>query len=176
MEHSLYVIWKVANQEGVRVLKDHPALDVPIRVVDVTVPTEPSVPCDTISLEDIAAAKNDFVYFFKFPDLPHLIEIEALGARQGRSQFIQSDYATKIDHPKLVKFLQAYEITPQTLSNGGHAHPQALAEMIERIAPKTVITLHSNHPKSQDTRGVKPYFPTKGETVSVSSIIGGEHR
>jgi hypothetical protein len=46
-----------------------------------------------------------------------------------------------------------------------------IAELIEEIAPKAVITMHSRHPGSQDTRGVYAYHPQKGETATVSSIL-----
>lgn len=171
MEASLAAIWHTANCEGVRALSGHPAHDLPVQVIDATVAEGIAVPYPAVSLEEVAERKHEMVYFFKFPDLAYIIELETLGGCQGKSHFIQSDYSVKIEHAAVSKFLNAYAITSHSLSNGGHAHPEALSDLIGCIAPKTVITLHSRFPESQETRGVKPYFPVKGETVSVSSIL-----
>ncbi|MFK7694305.1 hypothetical protein [Paenibacillus sp. HJGM_3] len=171
MEASHAVIWHTANREGLRILDGHPALDEAIRIVDATVTKGMAVPYETISLEEMAEQKCEYVYFFKFPDLAHLIELETLGDLQERSHFIQSDYSVKLDHADVAKYLKTFGITGHSLSNGGHAHPEAISDMIERIAPKAVITLHSRYPESQNARGVKAYHPKKGETVSVSSIL-----
>jgi mRNA degradation ribonuclease J1/J2 len=171
MEASHAVIWHTANREGLRILGGHPALNAPIRIVDATVTEGMPAPYETVTLEEIAERKNEYLYFFKFPDLAHMIELETLGGLQGRSHFIQSDYSVKIDHSDVAKFLKTFAITGHALSNGGHAHPEALSDLIERIAPKTVITLHTRHPQSQNTRGIPAYFPAKGETVSVASLI-----
>ncbi|RKN86116.1 hypothetical protein [Paenibacillus ginsengarvi] len=171
MEASHALIWHGANREGLRILEGHPALGANIRVIDATVPSGMSMPYETISLEEVAACKNQYVYFFKFPDLAHMIELETLGDWQGRSHFIQSDYSVKLDHPDVMKYLKTFGITGHSLCNGGHAHPEAIAGMIEDIAPRAVITLHSRHPGSQQTRGSYAYHPEKGETVTVSSIL-----
>ncbi|WP_054956768.1 hypothetical protein [Paenibacillus dakarensis] len=171
MEASLAAIWYTAVSEGVTRLEGHPALDIPIQVIDASVPAHLNLPYEMISLEEVAGNKEKYLYFYKFPDLAHMIELEALGDLQGKSVFIQSDYSVKIEHPHLAKFLKAYGITGHALSNGGHAHPEALSDLIGRIAPKAVITLHSRFPESQNTRGVKAYDPVKGETVTVSSIL-----
>ena len=171
MEASLAMIWHTANREGVRILEGHPALDSPIQIIDAGLTSGIKLPYETISIEEVAARKHEHIYFFKFPDLAHLIELETLGELQGLSHFIQSDYSVKIEHAAVTKYLNTYDITGHSLSNGGHAHPEALADLIERIAPKAVITLHSKHPLSQDTRETKVYNPVKGETVSVSTIL-----
>jgi mRNA degradation ribonuclease J1/J2 len=171
MEASQAIIWHTANREGLRILRDHPAPEAPIRIVDATVTEGSALPYETISLEEMAEHKDEYVYFFKFPDLAHMIELEALGDKQGRSHFIHSDYSVKLEHADVARFLKAYGINGHSLSNGGHAHPEAISDMIERISPQAVITLHSRYPESQNTRGVKAYFPIKGETASVSSII-----
>ncbi|GIP39862.1 MBL fold metallo-hydrolase [Paenibacillus sp. J31TS4] len=171
MDASLAAIWNAANREEVRRLNGHPALDIPVRILDATVTQDVAVSGETVSLEEVAEHKSEYVYFFKFPSLALLIELETLGNAQGRSIFIQSDYSVKIESPSISKFLKAFNITGHSLSNGGHAHPEALADLIGRIAPKAVITLHSKFPESQNTKGVHAYFPTKGETVKVSSIL-----
>lgn len=171
MEASHAVIWHTANREGLRILEGHPALDAEIFIIDATVAKGMIVPYPTVSLEEIAERKSEFVYFFKFPDLAHMIELETLGDLQEQSHFIQSDYSVKPDHPDVAKFLKTFGITGHSLSNGGHAHPEAISDMIERIAPRAVITLHTRYPESQNTRGIPAYFPKKGETVSVASIL-----
>ncbi|MFE5320471.1 hypothetical protein ACFQ88_17325 [Paenibacillus sp. NPDC056579] len=171
MEATHAVIWHTANREGLRILEGHPAHDVEIRIVDATVTEGMTVPYETVSLEEMAERKSEFLYFFKFPDLAHMIELETLGDAVAPSHFIQSDYSVKIEHADVAKYLKTFGITGHALSNGGHAHPEALSDMIERIAPKAVITLHSKFPESQNTRGVKAYFPKKGEVCSVSSIL-----
>lgn len=176
MEASHALIWHTANREGLRILEGHPALDADIRVVDATVTNTMTIPYKTISLEELAERKNQYVYFFKFPDLAHMIELETLGDLQGRSHFIQSDYSVKLEHPDMTKYLKTFGITGHSLCNGGHAHPEAIADMIEEIAPKAVITMHSRHPSSQNTRGIYAYHPEKGETVTVSSILASAIR
>ncbi|WP_028551617.1 hypothetical protein [Paenibacillus sp. UNC451MF] len=171
MEASHAVIWYTANREGLRILEGHPSHNAVIRIVDATVTDGMAVPYETISLEEMAESKNEYVYFFKFPDLAHMIELETLGDLQERSHFIQSDYSVKLDHVDVAKYLKKFGITGYSLSNGGHAHPEAISDMIEQIAPKAVITLHTRYPDSQNTRGIKAYYPKKGETISVSSII-----
>lgn len=171
IDASFVAIWHTANREGLRILNDHPALKVPIQIIDTTAVEGMVTPYEAISLEELAERKNEYIYFFKFPDLAHMIELETLGGLQGRSLFIQSDYSVKIEHTHLAKYLNAYDIAGHALSNGGHAHPQDLTSLIERIAPKAVVTLHSRYPESQNTKGIHAYFPVKGETVSVSSIL-----
>lgn len=171
MEATQAVIWHTANREGLRILRDHPALDAPIRIVDATVAKDSALPYETISLEEMAEHKGEYVYFYKFPDLAHIIELETQGDKRGRSHFVQSDYSVKLDHADVARFLTSYGITGHSLSNGGHAHPEAISDMIERISPQAVITLHSQYPESQNTKGVKAYFPKKGETASLSSIL-----
>jgi len=171
MEASYAVIWHTALRKGLRILENHPALGVDIRIVDASLKEGMSVPCETISLEELAEHKQKYVYFFKFPDLAHIIELETLGDSQKKSHYIQSDYGVKLDHADVAKCLQKYNIIGHSLCNGGHAHPEALSDLIERTAPQAVITLHSQYPQSQNTKGVKAYNPVKGETVSVSSII-----
>ncbi|TMV46301.1 hypothetical protein FE783_26815 [Paenibacillus mesophilus] len=172
MEASHAVIWHTANREGLHILEGHPALGADIRVVDATVTNKMTSPYKTISIEELAERKNNYVYFFKFPDLAHMIELETLSDLPGRSHFIQSDYSVKLDHSDVAKYLNTFGIIGHSLCNGGHAHPDAIADMIERIAPKAVITLHSRHPRSQNTRGIHAYYPEKGETVTVASILG----
>ncbi|TVY11421.1 hypothetical protein [Paenibacillus cremeus] len=176
MEASHAAIWHAANREGLRILEGHPAHAATIQVVDATMTAGLSVPYEPISLEELAERKGEYVYFFKFPDLAQMIELELLGDIQGQSHYIQSDYSVKLDHADVAKYLNKFGITGHTLCNGGHAHPEALSDMIEKIAPKAVITLHSRFPESQNTRGVKAYFPKKGETVSVSSVIQAADR
>jgi mRNA degradation ribonuclease J1/J2 len=171
MEASHALIWYTANREGLRILDGHPALGATIQVVDATVADGMAVPYETIGLEEIAERKNELLYFFKFPDLAHMIELETLGDLQGQSHFIQSDYSVKIDHSDVAKYLKTFGITGHSLNNGGHAHPEAISDMIERIAPKAVISLHNKYPRLLHTRGIKAYYPEKGETVSVASII-----
>jgi mRNA degradation ribonuclease J1/J2 len=171
MEASQALIWHTANQEGLRILEGHPALNAEIQVMDATVLEGMSVPYETVALEAVARKKDEYLYFFKFPDLAQMIELEMLGNKRGQSHFIQSDYSVKVDHADVAKFLKAFSITGHTLNNGGHAHPEAISDLIEAIAPKAVITLHTKYPQSQNTRGIGAYFPEKGETVSVASII-----
>ncbi|CAG7616508.1 MBL fold metallo-hydrolase [Paenibacillus allorhizosphaerae] len=171
MESSHALIWHAANREGLRILEGHPALNATIKVMDATVTDGMTVPYETVALEEVAEHKDQYLYFFKFPDLAQMIELETLGGLQGCSHFIQSDYSVKVDHKDVAKFLKSFGITGHTLNNGGHAHPDAISDLVERIAPKAVITLHSPHPRSLNTRGIKAYFPEKGETVSVASII-----
>lgn len=171
MEASHAVIWHRANRECLRILEGHPALGADILIVDATITDRMQVPYKTISLEKMAERKNQYVYFYKFPDLAHMIELETLGDLQGGSHFIQSDYSVKLDHADVAKYVKTFGITGHSLCNGGHAHPEAIADMIERIAPQAVITLHSRHPRSQNTRGINAYFPQKGETVEVASIL-----
>lgn len=173
MDASHAVIWHTANAEGLHILEGHSGREAPIRIVDATTKEGMTLPYDTISLEEIAAHKEEYIYFFKFPDLAHMIELELLGD-PAQSHFIQSDYGVKIDHKDVAKFLKSFDIIGHALSNGGHAHPDAIADMIEQIAPKAVVTLHSRFPKSQDTRGIKAYYPSKGETVSIASMIANK--
>jgi mRNA degradation ribonuclease J1/J2 len=171
MEASHALAWHVANREGLRLLAGHPALGAKIQVVDATIQDGMEVPYEAVSLEHMAEHKSEYLYFFKFPDLAHMIELETLGELQGQSRFIQSDYGVKKDHKDVAKFLRRFGIAGHDLSNGGHAHPTAISDLIERIQPKAVIPLHSKHPRSVDTRGVKAYYPSKGETIAVKSII-----
>jgi len=176
MESTYAIIWHTAIRNGVRSLACHAALDIDIRIVDASIKAGMPVPYETVTLEEIAANKQDYVYFFKFPDMAHLVEIEALGDPRRQSHYIQSDYGVKLEHEDVAKYLEKYDVIGHSLCNGGHAHPDALADMIERIAPRAAITLHSPYPRSQNTRGINVYHPVKGETASVSSIIANAGR
>lgn len=162
MDASLAVIWHQANHEGIGILKNHPALSKSIQIVDVTAAAGKALPYATITLEEIAEQKSDILYFFKFPDLAHLIELEVLGSSHGNSHFIQADYSVDIDHPEVVKYCKAFSITRHSISNRGHANPEEISDLIERIAPKAVIPVHGFHTKLLDTKGIGAYYPQKG--------------
>jgi mRNA degradation ribonuclease J1/J2 len=171
MDASQAVIWHTANREGVKVLDHHAARNISILILDVTAPAGSELPYPTTSLEEIAARKSEFLYFFKFPNLAHMIELEVLGALRGCSHLIQADYSVGIDHPDVKKYCNAYGIKAHSVSNRGHANPEEVTDLIERIAPKAVIPVHGFHPKLLDTKSVGAYYPYRGETVSIPSII-----
>jgi hypothetical protein len=172
MDAAYAVFWHAAVSSGVRALQGHPALQTDILVLDATVRDGLVSPYATITIEQAAARKNEVLYFFKFPELALLIELELTGPVSGGSVFIHSDYSAKLSHPEFVKYLGKFGIAGRTLGNGGHAHPDALSDLIERIAPKVVVPMHTQHPKSLNTRGVPVYYAAKGETISIAELIG----
>jgi mRNA degradation ribonuclease J1/J2 len=171
MDAAHAVIWNTAIREGLNILENHPALGAAIQVVDATVVPGMAQPYETITLEQIAEQKKDYLYFFKFPNLAHIIELETLGSPCEGSHFIAADYSVKLDNAIINKFLKTYGITGHSLTNGGHAHPTFISDLIERIAPKVVIPLHTRFPRSLDTKGIRAYYPEKGESLSIASLM-----
>jgi mRNA degradation ribonuclease J1/J2 len=169
MDASQAVMWHTAIREGVKVLVNHSALSVNILILDVTAQAGIELPYPTISLEEIAARKSEFLYFFKYPNLALMIELEVLGALRGCSHFIQADFnvgVTDVD-----KYCKAFGIKAHSISNRGHANPEQISDLIERIAPKAVIPIHGFHTRLLDTKGVGAYYPQEGETISIPAII-----
>ncbi|CAG7648013.1 Ribonuclease J [Paenibacillus solanacearum] len=172
MDGSHAALWYASVRDGIRALANHPALNAEIRVIDCTLPAGVKLPYETTSLAEVARHKERYVYFFKFPELGHLIELEAQGAKPGASSFIQADYSVKIDHAGLARFLQAYGIEGHSVSNKGHATPEEVSDLIEGIGPKAVVPVHTRHRKLLDTRGVRAYYPGRGETISITDLLG----
>lgn len=176
MDGSFAAIWHTAIREGVLVLEHHPAITANIQMIDCTIPVGTRLPYEKISLEEVAERKSEFLYFFKFPNLAHLIELETIGDNRGFSHFVHADYSVKLDHPSVDRFLKAYEIIGHAIGNKGHAAPDEISDLIERIAPKTVVPVHTRHRMLLDMRGVPAYYPYRGETISVSDMIAAAQR
>jgi hypothetical protein len=122
-------------------------------------------------LEDVAKKKDEYVYVIRYPNLGHLIELETIGGKRGTSHYIQADNSVSLDHPKLAQYLRTFGITGHAIGNKGHAAPDEIAELIEQIAPKMVIPVHTLHREQLDTRGVKAYFPERGESLSIPELL-----
>lgn len=171
MDGSAAAIWHMASREGVAALENHPALPANLHIMEGTIPDGVTLPYETIGLEDVAKRKNEFVYVMKFPNLAHWIELETIGGKRGTSHYVQADNSVKLDHPKLAQYLHTFGITVHSIGNKGHAAPDEISDLIERIAPQMVIPVHTLHREQLDTRGVKAYFPERGETLSIPELL-----
>lgn len=171
MDGTIAALRHSASHEGVSVLENHPANAASLQIMEGTIPDGVQLPYETISLEDVAKKKGQFLYFIKFPNLGHLIELETLGGKRGTSHYVQADNSVKLDHPKLAHFIHAFGITGHSIGNKGHATPDEISDLIERIAPNTVIPVHTLHREQLDTRGVKVYYPERGETISITELL-----
>ncbi|RKN81980.1 hypothetical protein [Paenibacillus ginsengarvi] len=171
MDGSIAAIWHTATREGIAALDNHPALLASLQIMEGTIPDGVRLPYETVLLEEVAKRKNECLYVMRFPNLGHWIELETLGGRRGDSHYVQADNSIKPDNPKLAQFLDVFGITGHAIGNKGHAAPDEISDLIERIAPRMVIPVHTLHREQLDTRGVKVYFPERGETRSISELL-----
>lgn len=171
MDGSVAAIWHSASREGVAALENHPALLASLQVMEGTIPDGVDLPYETISLEDVARRKNEFVYMMGFPNLGLWIELETMGGKPGTSHYVQASNSIKLNHPKLAQYLHTFGITGHAIDNKGHAAPEEISDLIEQIAPRVVIPIHTLHREQLDTRGVKAYFPERGATLSLSQLL-----
>ncbi|MDF2723263.1 MAG: fold metallo-hydrolase [Paenibacillus sp.] len=172
LDGSLAVLWHESNRHGIAALKDHPAVTERerIRILDITARADQPAPYANVSIEEMADSREQYVYFLKYPNFPHMIELETIaGGSGGSSRYVHADHPLRADDPSLQKVIKAYGITLHTLSNGGHASPDDISELIERVAPRAVIPIHG--PKFLDSRGIPVYYPERGSTVAISDIV-----
>ncbi|CAG7636234.1 Ribonuclease J [Paenibacillus allorhizosphaerae] len=173
MDARLAALWHEGAVQGVRVLSNHPAAASPeaVQVLDMT-STEYTLPYASVSLEQLIERKLDYVYFISYPNIAHLIELESLGDTGVPSHYVHADHPVNPGNSTIGKIISTYGIVHHAIGNGGHASAADVSSLIEQIAPKTVIPLHSWYPKRLDTRGVPAYFPERGETAAVADLIG----
>lgn len=174
LETSLAIIWHEAISIGMRTLTDHPACAEikNIKVVDTgDEKREKALPYETISLEEIATNKMQYVYFLYFPKLAQIIELETTGESCGVSHIVHGDHPVKLDNSPLGRYVKEYGIIQHSISCGGHPRPEEISELVSQIAPKTVIPVHCWNPKGVSTPGVKRLFPERGDTFSVADIL-----
>ena len=71
----------------------------------------------------------------------------------------------------LHRWLTEFGVQYHYCATGGHAAPQEISDLTERIQPKVVIPLHSMHPTLFDSRGIPRFYPVYGETVKIDKLI-----
>nr|WP_246627494.1 MBL fold metallo-hydrolase [Paenibacillus solanacearum] len=173
MDARLAALWHEALAQGVCALAGHPAAASPeaVQVLDMTSAGR-VLPYASVTLEQLIERKQDYVYFIAYPNIAHLIELESLGDTGVPSHYVHADHPVNPGNSSIGKMISTYGIVAHTIGNGGHASAADVSDLIEQIAPSTVIPLHSWHPKHLDTRAVPAYYPQRGETAAVADLIG----
>ncbi|HPJ02505.1 MAG TPA: MBL fold metallo-hydrolase [Candidatus Limiplasma sp.] len=105
-------------------------------------------------------------------DLPYEHLLEALDYDPAQSLYIHSDGvplgAYDPGYQKLQDFLAREGIAYQAIGCGGHARPAHLKYILTRIAPKTLVPLHSLTPEKMSIPGSKQLLPEAGMLYALS--------
>lgn len=180
MDESTAVLWHTAISEGIEALQGHPALEAQHDVIRLMKVADDGAPETTVSLSypvvnfaEIAANKNSYAVFLTYKQLPRMAEFETLGDTSHASTYVHADGNPLNDSDSTLRYwLSYYSVHYIYCATGGHAASYEIADLIEAIAPKVVIPLHSVHPTLIDSRGVPRFYPTYGERLPLSAIIG----
>ncbi|MCI3926895.1 MBL fold metallo-hydrolase [Paenibacillus sp. TRM 82003] len=175
MDAETAVLWHEATQCGIRALDGHDALRnaEAIRVWNVGDSDMSPLPYREVTLEEIVGCKDGFAIHLNYARLPLMIELETLGVNKNPSQYFCSDHPIRIDDASLEAYLRAFGVQAHMYHSGGHAEPDEISDLIERISPKVVIPLHGRNCSQVDTRGVRCFLPERGETIQLKELIGG---
>jgi len=180
MDESTAALWHTATTAGIAALDGHPALasqhDV-IRLLRTSEPGSPEslveLPYATVELADIARDKAAYAVYLTYKQLPLLAELETIGDCEQASYYVHADGNPLTDRDETLRqWLTLFSVQYVYCATGGHAASHEISELVEAAAPKVVIPLHSNHPTLFDSRGAARYYPTLGETTTLSRLVG----
>lgn len=105
-------------------------------------------------------------------DLPYARLMETLDFDPAISLYIHSDGvplgAHDLGYEKLKEFCAQQGIAYRAIGCGGHARPAHLKYVLERIAPKTLVPLHSKTPEKIKVPGVERLLPEAGRRYTLS--------
>lgn len=171
MEENIAKFWYDSTRNGIDVLNNHTSLqDVDtIKVLQAHKDQSIDLPFQTITVDEIVQNKGQYVLHLNYKSLPYLIEFERLGDQTNKSCYIHADHP--VDKAILNKWLTEFNISYHNISNKGHASPDDISYLVEQINPKVVIPVHGISPSLLDSKGVRKYHPTYGESVEVGSIL-----
>ncbi|MFD0681306.1 MULTISPECIES: MBL fold metallo-hydrolase [unclassified Paenibacillus] len=183
MDESTAVLWHEAGP-NVEVLRNHPALEIDRDIIRVLKNPEWSkgpqpkesveLPYKTITISEITTNRRQYAVYLIYPHTPLLAELESMG-EQGCTApiYVHADGnpLTPTDET-LHRWLKEFGVDYRYCATGGHAAPQEIADMAEAIDPRILIPLHSVHPTLLDSRGVKRYYPTPGESITLDQLVG----
>lgn len=179
MDESTAALWYEANRTGIAALIGNLALTIAEEVIRVlptlnspAIDSSIALPYPMISLSEIIANKAEICMYLPYYQLPLMAELECLGDRSHASHYVHADGnpLTSSDET-LHRWLTEFGVHYHYCATGGHAAPQEISDMTERIGPKVVIPLHSNHPTLFDSRGIPRFYPVYGETVTIDKLI-----
>ncbi|MCI3927203.1 MBL fold metallo-hydrolase [Paenibacillus sp. TRM 82003] len=181
MDESTAALWHTATTQGIVALDGHPALASQQDVIRVlrssSEPGSPEskveLPYATVELADIIRDKAAYAVYLTYKQLPLLAELEAIGEREHASYYVHADGNPLNDKDETLRqWLTLFSVHYVYCATGGHAASYEISDLVEAAAPKVVIPLHSNHPTLFDSRGIARYYPTLGETTTLSRLIG----
>ena len=122
---------------------------------------------DRVSREEMLKNPGGYVL-----DLPYARLLDALDFQADTSLYIHSDGvplgAYDPGYEKLIDFLMRQGIARMRISCGGHARPAHLKYLLTRIAPKTLVPLHSQTPEKISIPGVSRLLPEAGKRYTLA--------
>ena len=118
-----------------------------------------------ISRAQLQNAPEQYVLQLDYEDLFQLFDLKDV-----TSAYVHMDGAPLGDYDpsfaKLKNILEVLEIEYLFMSLGGHAKPYYLRTMIDTIAPKTLIPLHSFRPEQVNSSAIeRRILPQYGQTI-----------
>ncbi|NBD22973.1 MBL fold metallo-hydrolase [Paenibacillus glycinis] len=180
MDESTAAFWYEANRVGIAALTGHPALTCAEDVIRVlptlnspTIEAGLTLPYSSVSIADIVADKQRYCMYLPYYQLPVMAELECAGDRSHGSHYVHADGNPLVPNDEMLhRWLTEFGVQYHYCATGGHAAPQEIGELTERIRPKVVIPLHSMNPTLFDSRGIPRFYPAYGETVQIDQLIG----
>lgn len=179
MDESTAAFWYEANRVGIAALTGNAALALAEDVIRV-LPTinSPAIddglklPYRTLTAAEIVESKSKYAVYLPYYQLPLMAELETMCDRSEPSHYVHADGNPLAPNDEtLLRWLTEFGVQYHYCATGGHAAPQEIGDLAERIGPKTVIPLHSVHPTLFDSRGISRFYPTYGETVQINKLI-----
>ena len=123
------------------------------------------------SVEEVRQKPRRFCLQMGFDSLPVLIDLKPPPG----SVYIHSGGAPMGVYDPAYAVLQAwlarYRLEYRPLTSSGHSRPDDIVRMVERVAPKAVLPVHSAAPEALVVPGVPSFLPQAGVTYSMSDIL-----
>jgi ribonuclease J len=123
------------------------------------------------SVEEVRRKPRRFCLQLGFDSLPLLIDlkpppgsvyIHSGGAPMG---FYDPAYAV------LQSWLARFRLEYRPLTSSGHSRADDVVRMVERVAPKVVLPVHSAAPEALEVPGIPSFLAQAGVTYSVADIL-----
>jgi ribonuclease J len=123
------------------------------------------------SVDEVRQRPRRFCLQLGFDSLPLLIDLKpppgSVYIHSGGAPMGVFDPA----YPVLQAWLARFRLEYRPLTSSGHSRPDDIVRMVERVAPKVVLPVHSAAPEALAVPGIPSFLPQAGVTYSVADIL-----
>ena len=123
------------------------------------------------SVEEVRQKPRRFCLQLGFGSLPLLIDLKpppgSVYIHTGGAPMGAFDPAYAVLQAWLARFRLEYRL----LTSSGHSRPDDIVRMVERVAPKVVLPVHSAAPEALVLPGIPTFLPQAGVSYSVADLF-----